>query len=84
LLTILPASCAISSKEKNEIDIEPGALDIILCEEPRPELCTREYKPVCATLKDNSTRTDSTACTSCSDPDVVGYKMGACGIVSIN
>jgi len=85
-LGILTVGCATSSVEKNDLnDInEPGALDVILCEEPRPQICTREYNPVCATLKNGSTKTDSTGCTSCSDPEVVGYKMGACGIVSLD
>jgi hypothetical protein len=85
-LGILTVGCATSSDEKNDLnDInEPGALDLILCEEPRPQICTREYDPVCATLKDGTTVTGSTGCTSCSDPEVVGYKKGACGIVSID
>lgn len=82
LPAVLTVSCATSSDEKNDIK-EPGALDVILCEEPRPQICTREYDPVCATLKDGSTLTGSTGCTSCSDPEVVGYKKGACSIVSI-
>jgi len=77
-------ACETYSEEKQQINNEPGALDLILCEEPRPEVCTREYDPVCATLQNGSTRTASTGCTSCSDPSVVGYKMGACGIVSVD
>jgi len=69
-------SCT-STTEKNDIN-EPGALDLILCEEPRPQICTREYNPVCGTLMDGSTVTGSTGCTSCSDSNVVGYNMGAC------
>jgi len=83
LPAVLTVSCATSSDEKNDIN-EPGALDLILCEEPRPQICTREYNPVCATLNNGSTKTGSTGCTSCSDPEVVGYKMGACGIVSLD
>jgi len=75
-LSMLSISCA-SYDEKNDIN-EPGALDLILCEEPRSKICTREYNPVCATMQDGSTATGSTGCTSCSDPKVVGYKMGAC------
>lgn len=84
LLSLGAVGCATTSEEKNENFKEPGALDIILCEEPRPEICTREYDPVCAVLKDGSTRTGSTGCTSCSDSQVVGYTKGACGIVSID
>ncbi|MFV2005710.1 MAG: hypothetical protein ACC650_10910 [Gammaproteobacteria bacterium] len=69
-------ACAAYS-EKNDMH-EPGALDLILCEEPRPQICTREYDPVCATLGDSSTKTGATGCTACSDSNVVGYKMGEC------
>ena len=76
VVSTLAISCA-SYEEKNDIN-EPGALDLILCEEPRPQICTREYNPVCGSLKDGSTKTGSTGCTSCSDSEVVGYTMGAC------
>ena len=79
-LGLLSVACATAYEEENENNNynEPGALDLILCEEPRPQICTREYNPVCGTLQDGSTKTGSTGCTSCSDPDVVGYKMGVC------
>ncbi|NOQ90356.1 MAG: hypothetical protein GQ549_05365 [Gammaproteobacteria bacterium] len=77
-ISLLSISCA-SDTEKIDIN-EPGALDLILCEEPRPQICTREYNPVCGSLKDGSTKTGSTGCTSCSDLEVVGYKKGACDI----
>lgn len=83
LLGQLLSACA-SYEEKNEINTEPGALDLILCEEPRPTICTREYNPVCATLKNGKTKTGATGCTACSDPEVMGYSMGACGIVSLD
>lgn len=82
-LGLLLVGCATNNDEKIDLN-EPGALDIILCEEPRPQICTREYDPVCATLKDGSTRTGATGCTSCSDSEVVGYKTGACEAISLN
>lgn len=81
---ILLVSCATINDEKTKKNYEPGELDLIICQEPRPKICTREYNPVCATLKDGSTKTGSTACTSCSDLEVVGYKAGVCGIVSLD
>lgn len=82
-LGLLLVGCATNNDEKIDLN-EPGALDLILCQEPRPQICTREYDPVCATLKDGSTSTGATGCTSCSDTEVVGYKMGACEAVSLN
>ncbi|RKZ62697.1 MAG: hypothetical protein DRQ44_10740 [Gammaproteobacteria bacterium] len=77
-MSFLLVACATTSDETIKRNYEPGELDLILCEEPRPQVCTREYNPVCATLKGGGTKTGSTGCTSCSDPKVVGYKMGAC------
>ena len=76
VISLLSVACT-SNGEKIDIK-EPGALDLILCEKPRPEICTREYNPVCGTLQDGSNKTGATACTSCSDPNVVGYKVGVC------
>ena len=80
LLSLLSVACATSYDNKNNLN-QPGALDLILCEEPRPQVCTQEYNPVCATLRDGSTKTSSTGCSSCSDSEVVGYQMGACDLV---
>ncbi len=62
---------------------------IISCTDPRPEICTQEYIPVCA-AKDTSVRCVTTpcpstekvtygnACTACSDAKVVSHIAGAC------
>jgi len=59
------------------------------CKEPRPEMCTQEYRPVCAT-RDNGvrcvttpcdsteTKTYSNGCMACADPAVYFYYPGAC------
>lgn len=60
-----------------------------VCEEPRPEMCTMDYRPVCA-LRDTGIRcvttpcdsaewkTYSNACSACSDKDVIGFVEGEC------
>ena len=48
------------------------------CQEPKPQICTREFRPVCAQMQDGSFKTYSTGCTSCTNPNVVGYRDGAC------
>lgn len=50
----------------------------ISCSNPRPEICTMEYKPVCGFNSDNSSKTYSNACTACSDKKVVTYINNAC------
>jgi hypothetical protein len=73
-LTILSACSATSVTGADP----PTPADLIRCTQPRPQICTREYVPVCATLKDHSEATYATGCTACSDPDVVGYRPDPC------
>lgn len=55
-----------------------NASNIKQCTNPRPEICTMEYVPVCATLKNKKIKTYSTACTACSDSNVISYIAGGC------
>ena len=53
--------------------------DLTLCEEPRPEVCTREYLPVCGYLPAaDAWNTYGNDCTACADEGVEGWKAGAC------
>jgi PBP1b-binding outer membrane lipoprotein LpoB len=52
--------------------------DMTLCTNPRPEVCTMEYNPVCGFMQNNDFRTYASPCTACSDSAVVGYTMGDC------
>ena len=73
LMLLMLTSCAYSN-EKEAVGMDAS----IICKEPRSQLCTREYNPVCSTLADGSSRTDSTGCTACADSKVVSYIMGEC------
>lgn len=48
------------------------------CPEPRPQMCSMDYRPVCAQLADGRFKTYSNGCTSCTDSQVLGYRDGAC------
>lgn len=48
------------------------------CADPRPQMCTREFRPACGQRRDGSRRTYANACTACSDPDVTSQAAGAC------
>ena len=60
-----------------------------MCTEPRPQVCTAQYVPVCAT-RDTGVRCVTTpcpsteqktmgnSCSACSDPKVVSYVKGEC------
>ena len=59
------------------------------CVVPRPEICTRDYRPVCGLRNTGircvtqpcdswETKTYSNACTACSDVPVYGWRPGEC------
>ena len=48
------------------------------CEDPRPEICTMNYEPVCGFTAEGNSETHSNACSACSDPKVIGYQEGSC------
>ena len=50
----------------------------IPCQDPRPEICTMHYDPVCGVGEDGHRKTYSNACVACSDRAVIGYTEGAC------
>ena len=53
----------------------------IVCTEPRPEICTMQYDPVCAQMKDGARKTYASDCSACSDQLVDGYSPGECSTV---
>ncbi len=66
-----------------------GAGTYIECTEPRPQMCTQHYDPVCAQrdtgIRCVTTPCDSSewrrygnACEACADTQVYGYRPGDC------
>ena len=87
-LMFLCASCSSSDVQENR-SVQTPHSEYSVCQNPRPKICTREYKPVCATKLTGvqcitvpcpSTEEVSyaSACTACADPKVLKYKKGAC------
>ena len=66
----------------------PGGGEIpanaVQCTEPRPQICTMDYTPVCAnrcsddSCESSEMRTYANACGACADPLVVYQQPGAC------
>ncbi|MCP4256780.1 MAG: alkaline phosphatase family protein [Planctomycetes bacterium] len=59
-------------------DSSASGKTLTYCKEPRPQICTREYRLVCAQMRDGSYKEYSNGCTSCTDQAVNGYYDGAC------
>jgi hypothetical protein len=64
--TYAPGECASGKKQ---------AVD---CTEPRPDVCTKEYNPVCGQKNDSTSATYGNKCEACSDRNVTSYVQGAC------
>ncbi|SMF28296.1 hypothetical protein SAMN02745866_01811 [Alteromonadaceae bacterium Bs31] len=93
LLTASSASIANTAPENTAAlaaAVKPVQVDAeIDCTEPRPKICTREYRPVCASkhtqaqcvaepCPETVQQTYATACTACADPEVTRYTPGKC------
>ena len=76
LVSILALSLAACDENPSS----SGGNKQVPCQEPRPEICTSIYDPVCATMSDGTQKTYASDCTACSVDEVVSYIKGACGV----
>ena len=49
-----------------------------MCSDPRPEVCTMEYDPVCGYKSDKTSKAYSSGCSACTEKEIIGYKNGEC------
>jgi hypothetical protein len=78
VVVLIPAGCAGAQTAESSPDTADSR-DMVICSEPRPQICTQEYRVVCAQMQDGSFKEYSNGCTSCADSGVVGYRDGNCG-----
>jgi len=62
-------------------DVPPAAAgeEFVACTDPRPQLCTMQYDPVCGRVGDGDDatwKTYASDCSACGDPAVSGYRAG--------
>ncbi|WP_299180784.1 hypothetical protein [uncultured Neptuniibacter sp.] len=53
-------------------------LDATICDSPRPQICTMDYRPACGYKEKAAPETYSNLCSACADPVVVGATEGTC------
>jgi hypothetical protein len=46
------------------------------CTEPRPQMCTKIYSPVCGVTADGARKTHGNSCEACADQTVVRHRPG--------
>ena len=82
LMLVIISCLGACANQSVELMMPEGA---IICSEPRPQICTREYRPVCGYTFSNSNsnsiseKTYATGCTACAHPSVQAYRPEACG-----
>jgi hypothetical protein len=72
-ISLLLGACASGTPDKTLV-IEGATV----CEDPRPQVCTMDYTPACATLQDGSVKTYSNGCGACADANVKSWVADAC------
>jgi len=70
--------CSSQAEDNVTMESQQALTQHVKCKDPRPQVCTREYRPVCATLEDCTQKTYPNGCTACSDPKVMCYSPGEC------
>ena len=48
------------------------------CADPRPQMCTHDYRPACGLRRDGSRKSYGNACSACADPEVMSQGAGTC------
>lgn len=76
-LAVLLSACNMTSTPAPVSEAQPLS-DATACAEPRPQVCTMEYNPVCAELQSGGRGDYSSPCNACADVAVSGYLNGAC------
>ena len=51
---------------------------ITQCKDPRPQICTTIYDPVCGLTQSGLRKTYASACSACATADVAGFEKGGC------
>ena len=70
LFAFLLAGCASEAPEDD-------LANAIMCTDPRPQMCTRDYRPVCGT-RDADRKTYGNGCEACADAAVRYHTPGPC------
>ena len=81
-LYLLSAVCfclGLMACQSSESAIEQAdKVELTVCPEARPQICTMEYMPVCGSNSNGTSKTYGNACSACGDVEVAGYVVGAC------
>ena len=61
------------------VESTTGETGLIVCTDPRPQVCTMQYDPVCGRIGEGDKaewKTYASDCSACGDPQVSAYRPG--------
>ena len=68
MIVLLTGYTAVACAQTSVVVATVSSLPVLVaCVEPRPQLCTMQYDPVCGLTANNQYKTYSNACSACSD-----------------
>jgi hypothetical protein len=74
-LGLLLGGCASTTTSSS---MQPMSAVAQVCEDPRPQSCTMDYRPVCGTSAGGVLTTYSNGCGACANAAVTSWTEGAC------
>lgn len=78
LFALLFAAAAAPACAQQQPPAPPASAAQVACTPPRPQVCTKEFRPVCATRNDGTRRTYGNGCEACADAAVTSHVPGPC------
>ena len=74
ILTVVALGLSLSACTGTDTSSSEG----VACVDPRPQVCTMQYAPACATLIAGGSKEYASSCNACADDAVAGYAAGPC------
>ncbi len=78
LALLFAAAAAPACAQQTPPAPPPAPPGQVACTAPRPQMCTKEFRPVCATRRDGTRRTYGNGCEACADAAVASHVPGPC------
>ncbi len=87
VLLLLVITWGMSGCQTQAVEPDVASDNYVVCPSIRAQMCTREYRPVCASVVvqcvtapcPREQKTYGNACSACAEESVEGYWPGACG-----
>ena len=71
-------ACGHADVIETQAAVKDVEAKVTVCTEPRPQLCTMEYLPVCGSTSTAEKKTYGNGCGACGDAEVISYVDGEC------